>query len=110
MFFTTIFIIATIAIIVIIAIIAIIVNIGDTFQSMPKAREAIQQYVILKSESYAPNLKSDNKRFIITCRDHNCKFCIQASNTAKLEVQITIKLPYTYNLITYYKFRPSYSI
>jgi hypothetical protein len=106
-FFTTIFIIATIAII---AIIAIMVNIDDTFQSMPKARKAIRQYIILEGESYAPNPKSDNKRFIITYHDHNCKFCIQASNTAKLKVRITIKLPHTYGLLTYYKFRPSYSI
>jgi hypothetical protein len=86
------------------------VNIGDTFQSMSKAREAIRRYIILKGESYALNPKSDNKRFIITCRDHNCKFCIQALNTAKLGVRITIKLPYTYGLLTYYKFRPSYLI
>jgi hypothetical protein len=77
---------------------------------MPEACEAIWRYVILEGELYALNPKSDNKRFILTCYDHNCKFCIQALNTAKLGVQITIKLPYACGLLTYYKFRPSYLI
>lgn len=86
------------------------VNISDTFQSMLKAREAIRRYIILEGESYAPNPKPDSKRFILTCRDHNCKFGIRASNTAKLGVRITIKLPYTYGLLTHYKFKPSHLI
>jgi hypothetical protein len=77
---------------------------------MPEARDAIRRYIILEGESYAPNPKSDSKRFILTCRDHNCKFCIQASNTTKLRVRITIKVPYTCGILTHYKFRPSYSI
>jgi hypothetical protein len=77
---------------------------------MPKACEAIRRYVILEGESYAFNPKFNNKRYIITCCDHNYKFRIRALNTAKLEVRITIKLPYTCGLLTYYKFRPSYSI
>jgi hypothetical protein len=91
-------------------VIAIMVNISDTFQSMPEARDAIRRYIILEGKSYAPNPKSDNKRFILTCRDHNYKFRIQALNTTKLGVRITIKVPHTCGISTHYKFRPSYSI
>jgi hypothetical protein len=77
---------------------------------MPEARDAIRRNIIRKGESYAPNPKSNNKRFISTCRDHNCKFRIQALNTTKLGVRITIKVPYTCGILTHYKFRPSHSI
>jgi hypothetical protein len=65
---------------------------GDQFESINVAREAISQYVLNNSESFK-TVKSDQKRFVMCCKDDNCNFWIRAAKPSKEVVSITILDP-----------------
>lgn len=69
------------------------VNINDEFSSIENARQAIRRHTLDDGESYTIQ-KSDQKRYIITCKAIGCRFRIRASKTKK-GVKIIVKIPYT---------------
>src|ERR1700722_15413127 len=74
---------------------------GDQFESINVAREAITQYVLNNDESFK-TVKSDQKRFVICCKDDDCNFWIQAAKSSKQVVSITIFRPYSCSPTIYY--------
>ena len=50
-------------------------QLGDTFNTIDNAREAIGSYILDLGESYR-TAASDKKRCIIACKDKACKFRI----------------------------------
>jgi len=52
---------------------ALAIKEGDQFESIKVAREAISQYVLNNGESFK-TVKSDQKRFVVCCKDKDCSF------------------------------------
>jgi hypothetical protein len=50
-------------------------QVSDTFDTIQDARNAIKTYVLDQGKSYK-TVASDKKRYIIACKDKDCKFCI----------------------------------
>ena len=84
-------------------------QLGDRFDSIDAARNAIKAFVLDQGESYKTIL-SDKKRFIIGCKDGACKFRIRATRSTKRPVSITILDLYTCTPAVYYKARQPQSI
>jgi hypothetical protein len=64
------------------------VKLKDKFESIAAARTAITKFVLDSGESYKV-VKSDKTRFVICCKDSECKFRIRAIRSAKEVVSIT---------------------
>jgi hypothetical protein len=76
-------------------------KLGDQFESINAAQEAITQYVLNNSKLYKTE-KSDKKRFVICCKDKNCGFGIRAAKLSKEIVLITIFKLYLCSPTVYY--------
>jgi tryptophan 2,3-dioxygenase len=76
---------------------------------MHEVREAIKQHVLDEGESYK-TIKSDKHRFVIGCKDSDCKFRIRASQSKKEVVSITVFEPHSCSPATHYKSWQSQSI
>jgi hypothetical protein len=50
-------------------------QVGDTFDTIQDARNAIKTYVLDQGESYT-TVASDKKQYIIACKDKDCRFRI----------------------------------
>ena len=70
------------------------VQLNDQFPSIDAARKAIKAFVLDQGESYKL-VASDKRRYIISCKDGSCKFCIRATRSAKEVVSITIFVPHS---------------
>ena len=73
---------------------ALVMKKGDQFESINAAREAITQYVLNNGESFK-TVKSDQKRFVICCKDADCNFWIRVAKSSKEVVSITIFRPHS---------------
>ncbi|KFY98034.1 hypothetical protein V500_01815 [Pseudogymnoascus sp. VKM F-4518 (FW-2643)] len=77
-------------------------KLGDSFQTLIEARNAINRYQLDNGLSYKV-YKSDSTRYIITCRNTACDFKIRASKTRKdLYFVVTIFVLHTCSPITHY--------
>lgn len=77
-------------------------KLGDSFQTITKARDAINRYQLDNGLSYKV-YKSDSKRYIIVCRNTACNFKIRASKTRKdLYFVITIFILHSCSPVTHY--------
>jgi hypothetical protein len=85
------------------------VYLHQEFLSIQAAREAIQQHVLDEGESYKTE-KSDKQRFVIVCKDDNCKFRIHAAVSEKEVVSITVFKPHSCSPAIHYKSWQSQSI
>jgi hypothetical protein len=85
------------------------VQLKDEFESIAAARTAITNFVLNQGESYK-TVASDKKRYIICCKDSECKFRIRATRSAKEVVSITICEPHTCTPATHYKSRQHQSV
>jgi hypothetical protein len=85
------------------------IQVGDIFDSIPKAREAIKAYILDRAESYK-TVASDKTRYIIACKDAHCKFRIRANKSFKGVVSITVLDPHTCNPVTHYKMKQTSSV
>ena len=83
-----------------------IVQLNDQFQSIDAARDAIKAYVLDQGESYT-TVASDQKRYIIACKDAACKFRIRATRSKKEVVAITVFKPHSCSLAVHYKSKQS---
>ena len=81
-------------------------KLGDQFESISAAREAITQYVLNNGESFK-TVKSNQKRFVIYCKDKDCGFWIRAASSSKKVVLITIFKPYSCSPAVHYNNRHS---
>jgi len=89
-------------------------QLGDQFDSMDSARNAIQTWVLNQGESYQ-TVKSKKTRFVIKCKDSDCNFHIQATKSKKAKspnemVSITIFKPHNCAPTIHYKNRQSQSV
>jgi MuDR family transposase len=85
------------------------VKLNNVFESVAAARTAITKFVLDQGESYKL-VKSDKARFVICCKDSECKFCIQATRSAKEVVLITVFKPHTCSPTIHYKSKQSQSV
>jgi MuDR family transposase len=85
------------------------VNVNDQFKSIAAARSAITKFVLDQGESYKL-VASDKKRYIICCKDSQCKFRIRATRSAKEVVSITIMEPHTCSPAIHYKSKQHQSV
>lgn len=74
-------------------------QLGDRFESIEAACEAIKRYVLDEGESYRE--KSDKKRFTIVCKDR-CGLRILATKSSKEVVSITVLKPHTCSPTVHY--------
>jgi len=84
-------------------------QLGDQFQSIDAACEAIRRHVLDNSESFKL-AKSDKKRFSIICKEQSCGFRIRASKSSKEVVSITVFKAHTCGLMVHYKNRQAHSV
>jgi len=82
---------------------------GDTFSLMEVARDAVQRHVLNDGESYK-TIKSDQKRYILACKDDKCGFRIRVSNRRKSGPAITVLKAHTCRPSTHYKNKRAHSI
>jgi hypothetical protein len=81
-------------------------QLGDQFELINAAREVIKAYVLGQGESY--KIVSSNKsRYILACKDYECKFCIRATWSKKDIVSITVLVAHSCTPATYYKAKQS---
>ena len=85
------------------------VKLGDTFLSIATACNAIKLAVTDDRESYV-TLKSDKKRYVVGCKDSDCKFRIRATLSAKEVLTLTVYQPHSCSPAIHYKSRTSQSI
>ena len=85
------------------------VQLNDEFSSIDVARTAIKAHVLDEGESYK-TIASDQKRFIIACKDTTCKFRIRATRSKKEVVSITIFEPHSCSPAVHYKSKQSQSV
>jgi hypothetical protein len=86
-----------------------VLQVGDVFPSAEDCRNAIQRHVLDEGESYKV-VKSDKKRYIVSCKDNKCTFRIRASNRVKKGFTITILQPYICSPAVHYKNKNSHSV
>ena len=84
-------------------------QLGDQFESIDAARKAIKAYVLGQGESYK-TVSSDKSRYILTCKDYEYKFRIQATQSKKDIVSIIVLVAYSCTLATYYNGKQSSSV
>jgi hypothetical protein len=75
---------------------------GDVFPSMEAARDVVQRHVLDDGESYKTS-KSCQKRYILDCKDKECKFRIRVSNIKDKGYTITVLDPHTCRPTIHYK-------
>jgi hypothetical protein len=75
---------------------------GDTFSLMKDACDAVQRHVLDNGESFKTT-KSDQKRYIIVCKDNKCKFRILVTNIKKTGPTVTILEGYSCRPTVHYK-------
>ena len=85
------------------------VYLHQEFLSIQAAQEAIKQHVLDEGKSYKTE-KSDKQRFVIVCKDDNCKFQIRAAVLEKEVVSITVFKPHSCSPAIHYKSWQSQSI
>jgi hypothetical protein len=79
-------------------------QLGDQFESIDAAHEAIKAYVLDQGESFKI-VSSDKKWYIITYKDHDCKFYIHATRSIKEVVSIIVLKPHSCSPAIHYKSR-----
>jgi hypothetical protein len=85
------------------------IQVGDIFDSIPEACEAIKAYILDRVESY--KLVACNKTwYIIACKDAHYKFHIRAKKSFKGVVSIMVLDPHTCNPATHYKMKQTSSV
>jgi hypothetical protein len=84
-------------------------QLGDQFESIDAACEAIQHYVLNSGESYKTE-KSDKKRFVIVCKDSDCGFRIRAARSSKEVISITVFKTHSCSPAVHYNNRQSQSV
>ena len=82
---------------------------GTRFESIDAAKEAISQYVLNNGESFR-TVKSDQKRFVICCKDEDCGFWIRAAKNSKEVVSITRFKPHSCSPAIHYNNPRSQSV
>jgi len=82
---------------------------GDTFSLMKDAHDAVQRHVLDNGESFKTT-KSDQKRYIIMCKDDKCKFRIQVTNIKKTGPTVTILESYSCRPTVHYKNKKVHSV
>src|ERR1700728_3634886 len=82
---------------------------GTQFESINAAKEAISQHVLNNGESFKA-VKSDQKRFVICCKDKDCGFRIRAAKNTKGVVSITIFNPHSCSPAVHYNNSRSQSV
>jgi len=71
------------------------VQIGNAFETMAEAREAITRFLLDAGQSYKV-YKGDSNRYILICKKDNCNFKIRATYSKKREAAlITIMEPHS---------------
>ena len=85
------------------------VQLGDIFDSMEAACEAVQRYVLDEGELYK-TAYADKKRYIIICKDNKCDFRIRVSNSKKSSYTVTILKLHSCCPTTYYKNKTAHSV
>ena len=76
---------------------------------METAHNAVQRHILDDGESYK-TIKSDQKRYILQCKDDKCGFCIWVSNSKKSGPTVTILKGHTCCPTTYYKNKTAHSV
>jgi hypothetical protein len=92
-------------------------QLGDRFESIEAAREAVKAFVLDQGESFL-TVASDKKRYIIQCKDKPCNFQVRATlhkrdskiGRTTTPVSITRLKPHTCSPATHYKSRQSQSV
>jgi hypothetical protein len=82
---------------------------GDTFSLMETACNAVQRHILNDGELYK-TIKSDQKRYILQCKDDKCRFCIRVSNSKKSGPTVTILKGHTCRPTTHYKNKTAHSV
>ena len=79
------------------------VQIGDTFETMAIAREAITRFLLNAGQSYKV-YKGDSNRYILICKTKDdCSFKIRATYSKKREATlVTIVKPHSCSLIVHF--------
>jgi hypothetical protein len=78
------------------------VQLNDEFPTIETAHTAIKIFILDEGESYR-TIASDQKHFIVACKDNTCKFHICATRSTKEKVSITIFEPYSCSPATHYR-------
>jgi hypothetical protein len=85
------------------------VQVGDTFDSIHDAREAIKSYILTRAESYK-TVASDKARYILACKDADCGFKVRAWKSSKEIVSIMTFDPHTCSPATHYKMKQTSTV
>jgi hypothetical protein len=80
------------------------VQVGDVFDSISDAWKAIKFYILTRGESYK-TAASDKDRYILVCKDKDCRFKIRAYKSSKAIVSIMVFKLYICSLATHYKMK-----
>jgi hypothetical protein len=80
------------------------VQVGDTFDSIHDACEAIKLYILTQAELYK-TVAFDKTRYILACKDADCRFKIWAWKSLKDIVSIMAFDPHTCSSATHYKMK-----
>jgi len=83
-------------------------QLGDQFESIQAARDAIKRFVLDQEESFQVE-NSDKKRFTIFCKER-CGFRILASKSSKNVVSITRFKPHTCSPAVHYNNTQAHSV
>ena len=70
------------------------VQVGDEFDSMDSARNAIRSYILDQGESFKV-FKSEKKLYILVCKDSDCNFRIRCIESNKKVIKITKMDPHS---------------
>ena len=80
------------------------VQVGDTFDSIHDAHKAIKSYILTQAELYK-TVASNKARYILACKDADCRFKIRVWKLSKDIVSIMAFNPHTCSLATHYKLK-----
>ena len=83
-------------------------QLGDQFESIQAARDAIKRFVLDQGESFQVE-KSDKKRFTVVCKER-CGFRILASKSSTDVVSITRFKPHTCSPTVHYNNTQAHSV
>ena len=84
------------------------ITVGDAYDTMVEAKEAVNRAILDFSESYRV-YRSDRNRHILICKDIHCQFRVRISLCKKKELKaiVTIYIPHTCSPAVHYKNRNS---
>jgi hypothetical protein len=85
------------------------VQVGDSFDSVHDAREAIRSHLLTQAESYK-TIASDKRRYILACKDADCGFKVRVWKSSKDIVSVVDFDPHTCSPATHYNMKQTSSV